>query len=250
MSKRFTDTTKWRKDFFKKLPYDIKLFWLYIIDECDHAGIWNKEIEVASLRIGIEFKEEKIMQYLQNKIVIFDNSEKYWIPSFIDFQYGNLNPNNKVHASVLQILSKYGLKNQGAYKGHTRGLYAPKEKEKEKDKDKEKDKNKTLHANNDFIEFWEKYPRRNGRKVGKKVTYALWLKLSEFDKSLILKAVMNYANSKVAKEDYAKDPKRFIKNDYWRDWLEEAKKEEDPADKWFRKRQEARKAKEAIIDVN
>ena len=52
MAKRFTDTEKWKKQFVKSLDPVYKLFWFYILDECDHAGIWHVEIEIAEIRIG------------------------------------------------------------------------------------------------------------------------------------------------------------------------------------------------------
>ena len=47
---------------------------------------------------------------LGEKIVVFDGGNKWFIPSFIEFQYPKgLNPGNNVHDSVLQILNKYNL---------------------------------------------------------------------------------------------------------------------------------------------
>ena len=39
MAKRFTDTDKWKKGFMKSLSTKYKLLWLYIVDDCNHAGI-------------------------------------------------------------------------------------------------------------------------------------------------------------------------------------------------------------------
>ena len=52
MAKRFTDTDKWKKTLLKSMPSEYKLLWLYICDDCDHAGIWHVDIQIASLRIG------------------------------------------------------------------------------------------------------------------------------------------------------------------------------------------------------
>lgn len=52
MAKRFTDSGKWKKQFIKGLSPKMKLLWFYILDDCDHAGIWEVDLEVASLRIG------------------------------------------------------------------------------------------------------------------------------------------------------------------------------------------------------
>ena len=66
--------------------------------------------------------------------------------------------------------------------------------------------------------FWKIYPLRNGKKVGKENCYKLFLKLNESDREIIKVSVINYSNSKSAIEGYAKDPERFFKNDYWKEW--------------------------------
>lgn len=135
MAKRLTDTEKWRKSFIKKLPAKYKLFWFYITDDCDHAGIWHVDINVASLRIGEEFNLNEIIEIFGDKIQVFDEGEKWFIPSFIEFQYGELNEKNRVHLSVIKELSKYNLiKNKP--------LISPLEGAKDKDKDKDKDMDK------------------------------------------------------------------------------------------------------------
>ena len=96
------------------------LLWLYILDDCNHAGIWEVDLEVASIRIGETLKfdipaEDMLPQSFLDKIVIFDNGDKWFIPEFIDFQYGELNPNSNVHKSVILLLQKYNL--EGYMKG-------------------------------------------------------------------------------------------------------------------------------------
>lgn len=129
MSKRFTDTDKWKKQFIKGLPSEYKLFWLFIVDECDHSGIWHVEMEVAEARLGIKLSREKIRGFFKEKIVEFDNENKMFIPDFVTFQYGKLNPANKAHSSVINTLSKYKLM------GHVSPLQGAMDKDKELDKE-------------------------------------------------------------------------------------------------------------------
>lgn len=140
MAKRFTDTTKWRKPFMRNMSAPYKLLWLYICDDCDHAGIWQVDWEVAQIYIGEALDYEKAVEIFAGRVIPFDENTKWFIPSFLEFQYpGELNEKNKVHNSVISTLNKYGLI-QGAYKGHTRGIQAPKDKEQDKEKEKDKDK--------------------------------------------------------------------------------------------------------------
>ena len=47
MAKRFTDTDKWKKGFIRNLPTKYKLLWLYILDDCNHAGVWETDFAVV-----------------------------------------------------------------------------------------------------------------------------------------------------------------------------------------------------------
>ena len=120
MAKRMTDTDKWKKRFIRELKPKHKLLWLYILDDCNHAGIWEIDLDVASKREG-EAVGYKDLDVFGNKIIMFDNNEKCFIPDFIDFQYGELNPNSNVHKSVILLLSRYNLE------GYMKGTQTPPE---------------------------------------------------------------------------------------------------------------------------
>jgi len=111
MAKRMTDSDKWKKGFIRGLSPKYKLFWLYILDDCTHAGIWETDFEVASIRIGSKVTEAEAVRVMASHIVIFDGGNKWFIPSFIDFQYVTLNENSRVHQSVIKALDKYDVYN-------------------------------------------------------------------------------------------------------------------------------------------
>jgi len=139
MAKRLSDTNKYKKKFIRSLPGAYKLLWDYICLDCDHAGIWEVDFEVAQLRIGSDMliNEKKAIELFnaeENKIIVLNGGSKWFIRPFIDFQYGRLDPNNRVHSSVLRLLAREGIK----------GLVSPLDEAKDmaKDKDKDKDKDK------------------------------------------------------------------------------------------------------------
>lgn len=134
MAKRFTDTDKWKKPFIKSLPAEYKLFWLFILDECDHSGLWHVEMDVAESRLGIKLSLDKARGFFNERIVELDSGTKWFIPDFIDFQYGRLSETNKAHKGVIEKIKKYQLSPLGS------PLQGAKEKDKEKDMDKDKDK--------------------------------------------------------------------------------------------------------------
>jgi hypothetical protein len=147
MAKRFTDTEKWKKDFIRALPAEYKLLWLYITDDCTNAGIWEVEIEVAELRLGIKLSKEKARGLFQTKVVELDNGTKWFIPDFINFQYGQLTTNNRAHLPVISTLKKLSLltddfKLKKEIKEDLGPLQGAKDKEKEMEMDMDMEKDK------------------------------------------------------------------------------------------------------------
>lgn len=132
MAKRFTDSNKWKDTWFQDLPTKYKLFWVYLLDECDAAGIWKPNIRLACFQIGEPFEELELKRVFGDRITI--TGDGYWfIKKFIEFQYGELSEHSKPHQSVIKILEKHNIK------GYAKGIYTLKEKEKEQDKEKDKD---------------------------------------------------------------------------------------------------------------
>jgi len=109
VAKRFTDSDKWKKPFIKQLPLEYKIFWLYLLDDCDHAGIWHVDMEIAEIKLGTKLSLEKARGLFGERVVEFDNGTKWFIPDFIAFQYGELTERNKMFKPVSAVLSKYCL---------------------------------------------------------------------------------------------------------------------------------------------
>lgn len=245
MAKRFTDTEKWKKPFVKSLQTVHKLLWMYILDECDHAGIWHVEIDVAGIRIGEEINIDDAIKDFGDHIVPIDNGQKWFIPDFIRFQYGELNPSVKAHNSVISILKKYDLLK--TFKGFVNSL------ETVMDKDKDKDimeggvgetKIATINGRH-FAKIWEKLPPP--MKIGKKLaeTHFKTSVKTEEDWQLILKALDKYVDSERFKRGVVQNGSTWFNN--WRDWLDyqepESSPELDPLDekRWRNIRQNIEK---------
>lgn len=149
LAKRFTETSKWDKAWFRKLRPEIKCAWMFLCDRCDHAGIWHLDEEALEHFIGAPVSLVELLGSLGERVRML-GSDKLFISAFIDFQYGVLNPLNRVHKSVIDRLAK-----EGAYKPLKSPLQGVKDKDKDMDKDKVKDKDqdkeKDAHA---MIEIW------------------------------------------------------------------------------------------------
>lgn len=106
MSKRFTDTTIWQKSWYRRLPLKIKLFWKYLSDACDMIGIWEEDFEAASFYIGETVSESDFTSYpelFEGRIQRLGDN-KWWLSTFVHFQYGELRENNNLHKTVVKKL--------------------------------------------------------------------------------------------------------------------------------------------------
>ena len=196
-----TDTDKWKKRFLRELKPQHKLLWFYILDDCNHAGIWEVDIEVASIRVGFDLTQDDLTLLFGDKVISFDNGDKWFIPDFIEYQYGELNQNSNVHKSVINLLNKYNL--EGYLKGSQRVESTLKDKDtdivivKEKVKAKrfvkptiDDVKDYCVERNNfvDAEKFFDYYSS-NGWKVGKnpmkdwKASVRTWEKNSTSEQS-------------------------------------------------------------------
>lgn len=137
MAKRFTDTGKWDKAWFRKLGSKLRDVRQYVLDKCDHAGVIEIDLDTFEHFIGEPVSLAEISAAFRGEVRVI--GDKIFVPAFIEFQYKmaveDLNPANKVHASVLSRL-----RNLGIFKPLGSPLEGAKDKDKELDKDKDKSK--------------------------------------------------------------------------------------------------------------
>ena len=87
MSKRFTDSEKWKKKWFRNLPDKSKLFWVYILDSCSVSGIWEVDFELAKFFCG-KLDIEKVKKDLFKQYIEIENGKRWFVKYFILLQYG------------------------------------------------------------------------------------------------------------------------------------------------------------------
>ncbi len=87
MSKRLTDSKKWRNGWFRKLNIKAKLAWIYLCDECDFIGLFKIDYELASFQLDFDITPTLVRQWFGDKIFFFE-SDKIFIVPFFEFQYG------------------------------------------------------------------------------------------------------------------------------------------------------------------
>lgn len=222
MAKRFTDTDKWKKKWFRELGSRLRDLRQFILDDCNHAGIWEIDLDRAKYHIGQKVSLDDIRKAFKNELTFFDHNTKLAIKPFVTFQYGVLRETNNTHRSVLNLLKPLE-RSQGAGQPLPSPCPGDQDKDKDKDKDLDKDFRKESVRENplNFETLYAKYPRKIGKKRGMELCKT-YIKTPE---ALIAahKAVERYSDHlRVNKVE-----PRFIKHfstfmNSWEDWCDES----------------------------
>lgn len=118
---RFTESDKWLDPWFQQLSPEPKLFYLYLLDTVDHAGVWEENWRMAEFLIGQELDQHTILEELETRVFRL-GEDKLYLPKFIAFQLRGkeLRPDYNPHKGIVKALAKSGLE----YK-HGEGLTKP-----------------------------------------------------------------------------------------------------------------------------
>lgn len=109
MAKRLTDTTKWTNRAFRTMPDKFKLLYLFLLDNCDSAGVIRVDLELVGFTLGHSFSKAEIETGLAGKVV-FVEDDKIVIRNYIAFQNGDVtNSESKIAASIRSTLNSHGL---------------------------------------------------------------------------------------------------------------------------------------------
>lgn len=79
-----------------------------------------------------------------------------------------------------------------------------------------------------FEQFWDAYPRRNGKRLEKRKAQAQWQRLKPADRDAALIGVVHYAALCDAGETIAKDAFRWLRDRCFEDWQEPATPQPQP----------------------
>lgn len=183
MAKRFTDTEKYRKPFLRSLPGAYKLLWDYICNDCNHAGIWLVDFDIAQICVGKDMpvgkdKALRLFNEGEDRIFELENGKKWFIIPFIAFQYVKLSSTNPAHRNIIIELKKYGLIDENLdllnslkindIQEPSKGLQSPFEGTLDIDKEKDKDIGSTGGKNeSEKFKNFQKWITKNAPNVGK-----------------------------------------------------------------------------------
>ena len=219
MKKRFTDTDKWQKRWFGDLNPKHKLLWLYCCDVCSAAGIVDFNPRFFSFALGVAVTQDTLNKALGDKIVWLEKYNKFFIPSFVDFQYGQLSEVCKPHKPIIEELKKWGLieleNGKGTVrvlKGYSKGINTLEEKEKEKEQEQET--KGVVGEKEPFDEFWAVYPKqRIGNKDKARAAFVQAVKRTGKTPQEITDKAAEYAASEEVARGFAKGAQAWLNDD-------------------------------------
>jgi hypothetical protein len=121
MAKRFTDTDKWKDEWYTDLPNDYKIIWQYLLDTCDNAGIYKRNVKLLNIMCNTNVSDTDILNAFKLRVTPISD-EKWIINKFCVFQYGPdfLESKNKAVISVVNKLIESNL-----YQSSTNTLLIP-----------------------------------------------------------------------------------------------------------------------------
>ena len=110
MSKRLSDSDVWKKSWFYDLEPKYKLFWFYILSDCDAAGIWPVNLKLAENIIGVKFDPNLLIEKFRGQIQILNGGSYWFVRDFIKFQYGYpVSETAKMRRKLTELLEVRGI---------------------------------------------------------------------------------------------------------------------------------------------
>lgn len=162
MAKRYYDSEIWKKKWFQKITDVQRSLFLYMLANCDCAGIYEPDSIMLSFFIKTDDVQKEISEIntIKKQVEILPNG-RFFIIDFIEFQYFNtkdkhLNINNNAHKGVIKCLIKNDIDIK-KYLAPNEPLMSPclgaLDMDKDMDKDKKECSNTTLNEVNNFVKI-------------------------------------------------------------------------------------------------
>src|SRR5688572_5090933 len=108
MAKRFIDTGLFDDEWFAELKPESKMFWIYYLTKCDHAGLLKFNKKLIEFQTGIKSLDTVIKEIGYRLVRV--NDQLFFCPKFIQFQYPNFPKSGvKQQDSAIELLIKNGL---------------------------------------------------------------------------------------------------------------------------------------------
>jgi|TARA_R100000805_G_C3542425_1_gene57064 hypothetical protein len=107
MRKRFTDSDKWNKRWFRTLTPQEKVLWFYISETVTFDGFWEYDQEAVKFYTGYDGDIPKVV--LEKLGMHQVDEHQFFLSKWIVFQYGELRYNVRPHKRIIERLQQKGL---------------------------------------------------------------------------------------------------------------------------------------------
>ena len=229
MAKRFTDTEKWKDEWYLSLNNDYRQIWLWLLDNCNHGGFCKQSLKLMNMMNNTSITKEELLEVFKDRIVEYYD---YWfIPKFMFFQYGNnfLTSNQKAVKSAIKVMIDFGILQEDLNgeltftiplpnpyltltKPLPKGSLTLMDKDKDKDKEKEMDKG---GKRSEFDIFQSYFPK--GKNSTSHHEIAIWDTLGTRDRHICLQLTPLYIQHHLNKgnDKFIKNIKNFLSEGFW-----------------------------------
>ncbi len=108
MSLRFTQTDKWKDEWFLSLTNDNRIIWQYVLDNCSIAGVFKEGLTHMNYFCKTNITESEFIEIFKDRVCKVGNI--YFIPKFLKVQYpSGLNSKKPLIVGVRQELQRHNL---------------------------------------------------------------------------------------------------------------------------------------------
>ena len=210
MAKRFIDTNMFSDEWVHSLSKDGKLFFIYYITNCDHAGVLKLNRGLCEFQTGLKNFDTIIKDFGDTLVAVKENV--FFMPRFINFQYPKFPQSNvKQQDSAIKILKSYNLFNEetNSYVTLNKELTNPYV----SDSVNVNDSVSVNNINIDFEIFWNLYNKKKGDKDKIKIK---WEKLKNEERQKIIDTLPTFLGS-ITDKQYQPFPETYLNNKRWND---------------------------------
>lgn len=205
MKRIFTDADIYEDEWYQNLPTEYKLLWDYICRRAEYA-IWKPNWGLVEFQLRIKIDPKLALKAFnsegQNKkerVMMLKNG-RWFIPSWISFQYPGLSQSCPAHRPVFKF---YEVNYPYLLDRYLIPIQYRQEKEIEKEMEKEIEKG-GVGGKNGFSGFWEVYPRKRSKGQAEKA----WASLNPDEQ--LQDRIKNALERATKSEDWRKDQGKFI----------------------------------------
>jgi hypothetical protein len=208
-------STIMEETFIPKKPISIASIFALLLGACNAEGVIDMTLEALARKFNMDVED---LQYVLDRLMMPDlrGSRSQEMDGR---RLALIDPENRDWGWFIVNHQKYRQQRTA----EDRRAY---QKEFQK-KAREIAKGKNPEIEQWFDVWWKIYPARNGIKAGKQDALLQFVRIiqSEEDFQHLLKATERY---KAVIGEWAKDGERFLKNEYWRDFIPQPKEPEKP----------------------